>query len=107
MRNVHGAVARIASYCSGADEEAILRTSVVEVGRAGSALVIDVLADLAEGAIPELVGPERLVARAVPDTAQRFVIELAAKHFELAGWKLVLPLTAGRVEIPLDGGDAD
>jgi hypothetical protein len=90
----------------GANEVPVLRTSVVEVGFVGATIVVDVIADLVAGGVPELVGPERIAARAVPDTAQRFTIELSDSQLARAGWRLMLPLELGRVEIPLDG-DAD
>jgi hypothetical protein len=104
-RDAHG---RPVAFAAGAGAESPVPiggvAELVEVSaQDASTLVIDVLSDVREGAVPVLVAPDgaRFEALGVPDTEQRYRVTLPAEALGVGGWTLELPLVAGDRELYL------
>lgn len=90
---------------AGAGAVQLAKNDIAELSVASGKLIIDVLADVAPGAVPALVrNDEALRAVAVAGAIQRYEIDLSVRDLAGAGWRLIIPLVSGIVELAFDGG---
>ncbi|GAB4200673.1 MAG: hypothetical protein OHK0013_11940 [Sandaracinaceae bacterium] len=103
-----GLRAAAASGGPAAGEVPLARSAEAEIGCDGGTLIVDVLADLASGAVPALArAGRRIELSPVPGTNLRFAVALSDGDLGSSGWRVELPLATGTVEIALDDSAAD
>jgi hypothetical protein len=85
------------------DERTVLTTSDVEISFASPNLILDLLSDRREGAVPSIVTAqgERVLGEAVSGAEERFAFVLSAKVLDSSRLVIVVPLASGDVEIVL------
>ena len=90
---------------AGAGAIQLARNDIAELSVAGGVLIVDVLSDVAPGAVPALVrDDEALRGVAVEGAVQRYEIDLSVRDLDGAGWRLIIPLVSGIVELAFDAG---
>lgn len=99
---------KAAAAAGGAGEISLLVHPSVQVGVRGVRLIVDVLDDLAVGAVPELRSAEgHKPLSAVEGTNQRFQLVLDDADRARTDARLFLPLRSGSLEVPLHDDCAD